>query len=177
MVLQRRVRHALSEEAAAQPARIVLQQHRACSGIEERAVMARAILLVAILLRERTKERFRVRSREDGERGEPVGMAAGDAPRHLPTPIVTDQMEALPLVARRSDDLDRVRDQLLEGVVGKLRRIGPRARRIAALVGRHGAIARRRPTPARRRASCGAIRESRAAAGRGHRQPGPRLPP
>ena len=70
-------------------------------------------------------------------------MLARHAPRHLSAPIVADQVEALAVVARGRGDLEGVVHQLVEGVVGQLGRIGPRARRIAALVGRHGAIARR----------------------------------
>ena len=70
-------------------------------------------------------------------------MRRRHAPRHLSAPVVADQMEAPAVVARRRRDLDGVVDQLVEGVVRKIGRIGPRTRRIAALVGRHGAIARR----------------------------------
>src|SRR5215510_8932311 len=82
-----------------------------------------------------------MRPRQNGERGESLGMLVGYAPRDLSAPVVADQVEALALAAGRIGDLDGVIDQPVESVVGKLGGIGPRARRVAALVGRDRPVA------------------------------------
>ena len=58
MFLERGRGHALAEQAVAQAARIVRQQQLAGLGLEERAVMARAMLLVAVFLQQRAAERL-----------------------------------------------------------------------------------------------------------------------
>ena len=156
MFLDRRRGHALAEQAVAQAARIVGQQHLAGLGLEECAVMARAVLLSPSGFCERAAERLRMRPRQDGERGEPLGMRAGHAPRDLPAPIVADQMEALAVVARGRGDLEGVGHQLVEGVVGR----APPDRAARPANSRAGR-ARRRDSPPRRapavpRASCAA---------------------
>src|SRR3954453_18631077 len=100
MVLDRGLRDVLSEQALAQAARIVLDQQPAGLGLEEFAVMARAMLLLAVRILQRAPERRGMRARQNGQRSQPLGLRVGHAPRHLATPIVTDEMKALPRVAR-----------------------------------------------------------------------------
>lgn len=66
-----------------------------------------------------------MRPRKDGERGQPFGHLVGDTPRHLATPIVTDEVKTLALGARSIGNVYRIVDQLVESIVGKIRRIGP----------------------------------------------------
>src|SRR5476649_2012577 len=82
-----------------------------------------------------------MRTGQDGERGETFGMAIRHAPRHLSAPVVTDEVEALAGGTRGIGDVDRVGDELVEEVVVEIRRVRPRARRVAALVGSDGAVA------------------------------------
>src|ERR1043165_5739637 len=84
-------------------------------------------------------ERVRMRTRENCQGDDPVGMLAGYAPRGAAAPVVADEMEAREPELRR--DLHRVVDQPVEDIVVGVRRIGPRAGRIAALAWRYRAIA------------------------------------
>jgi hypothetical protein len=76
MLLERGRGHALAEQAVAQPPRIVRQQQLAGVRIEERAMMPRAVLLIAVFLQKRAAKRAGMRSRQDGERGEPFWSKA-----------------------------------------------------------------------------------------------------
>ncbi len=108
---------ALPEQALAQALGIVGQQQLAGLGLEKSAVVPRAVLLVTRLVQERAAERTRVRPRENGEGREPVRILVAHAPRDLPAPIVTDQMETPVGMTGCRGDLDRIVDQLVEGVV------------------------------------------------------------
>ena len=77
-------------------------------------MMARAMLLLAVGQRERAVEGVRMRARQDGERGEPLRIPVGDAPRDAAAPVVADEMEALSPWPQPRCDLHRVIDQPVE---------------------------------------------------------------
>ncbi len=112
-----------------------------------------------------------------GERRQAIGMGAGDTPRDPPTPVVTRREEApCPRSRQPPRSSIRIADQLLESVVGKIGRIGPRAGEgKPMLVRRDGAIAARRQLAGRvARQLRKVIWETRAASARAVRRPGPR---
>ena len=166
----RGLRHAGRIPAHAQPFGIVGEHDGGRARFEECAMMARAMLLLAIGQSERAVEGVRMRARQDGERGEPLRIPVGDAPRDAAAPVVADEMEALSGQSRCCD-LHRVIDQPVEDIVVGVRRIGPRARRIAALARRNRAIAGTRQRRDLRIPVMEATRQSRAAAARARPAP------
>src|SRR3954466_6419316 len=97
------------------------------------------MLLLAIWQSERAIECIWMRSRQDGERGEPLGVFVADAPRDAAAPIVADEMKARQPKSQRNPH--RVINQLVEDVVIGVRGSRPRTRRIAPLTGSNRAIA------------------------------------
>ena len=83
-----------------------------------------------------------MRPRQHGERSQPLRVAIGERPGDAAAPIVADQMKARVAVAAGRDDRHRVVHQAVDVIIGGVRDVGPRARRIAALARRHRAIAR-----------------------------------
>ena len=63
----------------------VVRQHDRCRiGFEERPVMTRTMLLLAVGQRERAVERIRMRARQDRERREPLGYLSAMPQAILP---------------------------------------------------------------------------------------------
>src|SRR5471032_477128 len=85
---------ALPEQPLAHRLGVVGQEFVRGLGLEEFAVMARAVLLVGVFL-QRAPERQWMRTRQDGERRQSFGIAVRHTPRYLPAPVVTDKVEAL----------------------------------------------------------------------------------
>jgi hypothetical protein len=82
-----------------------------------------------------------MRPRENGERGQPLVVAVGDAPGDAAAPVVANEMKARFAIARGRYDRHGVVHQAVDQIVRKLTRIRPGARRITALARRNGAIA------------------------------------
>jgi len=104
-------------------------------------MMARAVLLITVRCLERTHEGRRMRAGEDGERHQALGMAVGDSPRHLPAPVMADEMEPRSGPAAGVGDRHDIADPAVVAIAREIARIGPRAGGVAALIRRHRAIA------------------------------------
>src|SRR5262249_3459401 len=103
-------------ELASQPSTAVLEETGGGGRIVEGLVMARALLLIVHVLVEGTAEGSRMRAREDGERGETLGMTKGRDPRDLPAPVVPDEMERPRGVTARCRQMERVGKEPVDAV-------------------------------------------------------------
>ena len=134
-------RHAVRRPAIAQPFGIVGQHDIGGIGLEERLVMPRAMRLIAVGHLQRAVEGVGMRPRQDGERGDALGIAVGQRPGDAAAPIMAGEMKARFAVTRGRDDRHRIVHQPVDVIARMIARIGPRAGRIAALARRHRAIA------------------------------------
>ena len=141
MLLDCGCRHAGGGKSLAQPFGVVGQHDIGGVGLEEGSVMARTACLFAVRQRQRAVEGIGMRPRLDGQRREPLSVAIGKRPGDAAAPIMAHEVKALIAIARCGDDRHRIIHQPVHVIVGRIARIGPRGRRIAALARRDRAIA------------------------------------
>ena len=101
MLLDRGSGNAIGGQALAQPSGVVGQHHIGGIGLQKRLVMPRALRLLAVGHLQRAIERVRMRPRQNGERGQPLVIAVGEAPGDAAAPVVADEMKARLAIAGR----------------------------------------------------------------------------
>jgi hypothetical protein len=86
------------DEQSTQPLGVVFEEQPGGGRVVEGAVVAGAMTLIVEVVAQGESEGARVRTRENGEGGEPLGVAGGHDPRHLASPIVTHEVKAMALI-------------------------------------------------------------------------------
>jgi hypothetical protein len=103
VLLDRRLRHPVAAQPRTHPMRVVRQDLVLGRRLQQPFVMRRACRLVRILPH-CAVERERVRTRQHGERAQPLGPALGDVPRKAATPVVPDEVKAALAMPETGDD-------------------------------------------------------------------------